>query len=220
MFKNSNRTDKRKFHFIYKTICVITGRWYIGMHSTDLIEDGYLGSGTRLWHSIKKHGEENHKREIIEFCVDRKSLATREKEIVNKEMLKEEQCMNLKPGGYGGIYLTPKQQASIDRTNVGKAGGFANRHKWSHELLSKCSKVCGENGKKSIDKNRCDWNGRKHSDAAKAKISATMKNKQNGEKNSQFGTCWINNSKVAKKIKNEQLDEMIALGWNKGRKLV
>ena len=30
------------------------------MHSTDDLEDGYLGSGTFLWHSIRKHlGEKN-----------------------------------------------------------------------------------------------------------------------------------------------------------------
>ncbi len=46
-----------------------------------------------------------------------------------------------------------------------------------------------------------------------------MSKSGSGEKNSQFGTCWINNGEVAKKIKKEQLDEMLALGWNKGRKL-
>lgn len=29
------------------------------MHSTDNLDDGYVGSGKRLWNSIKKHGKEN-----------------------------------------------------------------------------------------------------------------------------------------------------------------
>jgi len=56
---------------IYKTDCTITGRFYIGMHSTDNIDDGYVGSGKFLWNSIRKYGIENHKRVILEFCKDR-----------------------------------------------------------------------------------------------------------------------------------------------------
>ena len=56
-------TNPRKFHFIYKTTCSVNGKYYYGMHSTDDLEDGYIGSGTKLWHSIKKHGLENFKME-------------------------------------------------------------------------------------------------------------------------------------------------------------
>jgi hypothetical protein len=99
------RAEKRKFHYIYKTTCLITHRYYIGMHSTDNLEDGYVGSGQRLWHSIRKHGKENHKCEIIEFLDSRESLKNREREIVNKEALKDSQCMNLALGGEGGWEL-------------------------------------------------------------------------------------------------------------------
>lgn len=37
------RADQRKFHYIYK-ISRDAGRYYIGMHSTDDINDGYFGS--------------------------------------------------------------------------------------------------------------------------------------------------------------------------------
>jgi hypothetical protein len=36
------------FHFIYKTISITTGKYYIGMHSIDNLADGYKGSGTVL----------------------------------------------------------------------------------------------------------------------------------------------------------------------------
>lgn len=38
-----------------------------------------------------------------------------------------------------------------------------------------------------------------------------------GEKNSSFGTCWINDGKLNKKIKKEYLDEWINIGWKRGR---
>ena len=38
---------EKQYHFIYKTTNIITERYYYGMHSTDNLEDGYLGSGKR-----------------------------------------------------------------------------------------------------------------------------------------------------------------------------
>ncbi len=124
-----DRADSRKYHFIYKTTCLVTNRWYIGMHSTNNLDDGYLGSGKRLWYSIKKHGIENHNREIVEFCTDRVSLSVREKEIINKEMLKESQCMNLKVGGEGGFTLLASingGRSGIGGKTGGKIGGKIN----------------------------------------------------------------------------------------------
>jgi hypothetical protein len=93
---------KKKYHYIYKTTCNLNGKYYIGMHSTSDLEDGYMGSGKRLRYSIRKHGVENHTKEIIEYLEDRDSLAKREAEIVNKELINDPLCMNLKCGGFGG----------------------------------------------------------------------------------------------------------------------
>ena len=40
-----------------------------------------------------------------------------------------------------------------------------------------------------------------------------------GEKNSQYGTCWVYNDNESIKIKKEQLEEYISNGWIKGRKM-
>lgn len=95
----TERPKNKKYHIIYKTTCNVTGKWYIGMHSTDNLEDGYQGSGTHLWFSIRKHGKEAHTTEILEHCIDRASLILREKELVNEDTLKQAMCMNLMMGG-------------------------------------------------------------------------------------------------------------------------
>jgi len=95
------RASRRKYHIIYKTTCMINGNFYIGMHSTDNLNDGYLGSGTRLRRSIAKHGAEQHCVEVLEHLHDRTSLAKRETELVNEQLLLNKRCMNLIPGGTG-----------------------------------------------------------------------------------------------------------------------
>lgn len=101
------KADPRKFHYIYKTICKTTGRFYVGMHSTDELDDGYLGSGVFLWKSIKKYGKDDHVKEIVELSPDRKSLRIREEKIIDEQFLKDPLCMNLKNGGGHGPWLDP-----------------------------------------------------------------------------------------------------------------
>lgn len=101
-FCRPSRPSRRKHHIIYKTTCLVTDRYYIGMHSTDNLEDGYLGSGVHLTRSVKKHGKEQHVREILEFLPSRELLKKREEDLVTEDLVKNDiLCMNLIKGGGG-----------------------------------------------------------------------------------------------------------------------
>ena len=67
-----------------------------------------MGSGVLLKHSIKKHGVENHKHEILEFVSNRKMLSEVEKGVLTKEILQDTKCLNLKEGGDGG-YMSSEE---------------------------------------------------------------------------------------------------------------
>lgn len=99
--KPTNRADQRRHHVIYKTTCIVTGKWYIGLHSTDDLADGYRGSGTHLARSVKKHGKEQHRYEILEHLPTRKLASDREKELITVELRSDPMCMNIAGGGIG-----------------------------------------------------------------------------------------------------------------------
>ena len=210
-----NRADRRKYHILYKTTCLITNKFYIGMHSTDSLEDGYIGSGKQLWRSVNKHGKENHVTEILELLPNRRSLKEREKQIVNEEFIKDKMCMNLMIGGQGG-FISEEQQ----RTRSIAAGkAFSNRLKNDPEFrkihANRTSKMNKELHAKGILK-APDWTGKKHSKETKEKIGKSNSIKQKGSNNSQFGKCWITNGVESKKImKGDQIPE----GWKLGRKI-
>jgi len=65
--------------------------------------------------------------------------------------------------------------------------------------------------------NYYDWNGKKHSDETKKKMSEDKKGTGMGESNSQYGTCWITRNGENKKINKELLDIYIIDEWIKGR---
>ena len=64
------------------------------------------------------------------------------------------------------------------------------------------------------------WVGKKHTESSKRKIGEKNKIKQSGELNSQYKTCWIKHDDLGnKKIKLEELEEYLKIGWIAGRKI-
>jgi hypothetical protein len=200
---------QKNYHYIYKTTNLVNEKYYIGMHSTDNLEDGYVGSGKRLWYSINKYGKENFKCEILEFLPDRNSLKEREKELVNEDILKDKMCMNLKTGGDGGFVNEEH------RKKFHAAGGRAVRLMFHHIHRKKMENDL-EYRKRVLEKTNpnLDWTGKKHKEETKQKIGLANSNKQKGENNSQYGSCWITNEKENRKIKK---DNDIPHGWRIGR---
>ena len=209
---------QKLFHFIYKTTDVRNGNFYIGMHSTNNLDDGYIGSGTRLKHLIYKHGNDIFNMEILEFLPDRKSLRLRESELVTSDLILEEKCMNLKPGGHGGFNNDTHQ------LKCSQAAGLkhAERMKKDDEYRKKYSDKLSKSGKKRHQEGNLknfsyDWTGKKHSEESKKKMSMIKKNVGLGETNSQFGTIWITKDNQNKKIKKDDLSTFLNEGWVKGR---
>lgn len=104
-----------KYHFIYKTVCNVNNKFYIGMHSTSNLEDGYMGSGKVIRYSLIKYGKQAHTFEILEIKEDRESVRLREKEIVNSELLKDPLCMNIHLGGVGFEEHSQKSKDQISK---------------------------------------------------------------------------------------------------------
>lgn len=215
----TNKLTGKKYHFIYKTINLLNEKYYIGMHSTNNLKDGYLGSGTWLKRSIRKYGRENFKCEILEFLNSREDLINREKEVITLNEVAKEKCMNLKPGGSGGFRDEEHKQKFI------KIGADSHRRylRENREYKENFSEICSKRQKKLV-KNGAghligkekNWTGKKHSKESKLKQSLAKKGKYKGSENSQFGTCWITNEIENKKIYR---GDLIPEGWRLGRKI-
>jgi hypothetical protein len=101
-------------YIIYKTTNLINNKTYIGIHQTNNINDGYLGSGLAMEKAIKKYRKENFKREILEECNSYDELLEREKFYVDEKWVKDRMNYNLKTGGqsFGLLSKTSKEKIS------------------------------------------------------------------------------------------------------------
>ena len=207
-------------HYIYKITCTINGKYYIGMHSTFNLEDGYMGSGKRIKRSIEKHGLENHVKEILEFLKDRSSLKEREKELVNENLLKDSHCLNLQLGGVGG-FSSKEHQLKATINGSKKASRILKKKwkdkEWSTNLRNKISETWKDSKYDELkNKFKNAFKDKNHTRKTKNKIKKSMIGKQSGSNNSQFGKTWITNGKDNMKIwRGSEIPE----GWKLGRKI-
>ena len=286
----------QKYHYFYKITNTINNHFYYGIHSTNDLNDGYMGSGSRLKIAIKKYGIENFSKKIIKFFDNRKELAKYESEIVTESLVYDPNCYNMVVGGdclitsgtttvidnKGNTFRVPVDDPMMyieykpiasDRVycldtvdnqykivdidefrydrdryisqldnmvivrdittgkpmQVSREEYYSNKEKYltpsTNKVLVKDNKgnffqVCKDDERLINGELVLFWKNRAHTQETKNKISDTFKkNKhQQGEKNSQYGTCWVMKGEVSKKIKKDDLDIYINDGWIKGRK--
>lgn len=208
------------FYTIYRITNLINGRFYIGKHQTKDLQDGYMGSGRLLKQAIKKYGADNFHKEILHVVQTEKEMDLLEKILVVPDI---ETNYNLCDGGKGGwsyvnrnsLHVSDKQKEAARK--IGKKMMIAyNKTLSDHDRSRKAKQAAYtkiNNGMSIIHKGNKICVGRKYSSETLEKMSA----KQKGNLNSQYGTCWITNGQVNKKIKKCELDNWLELGYYKGR---
>ena len=218
-------------YFVYKTINLINNKEYIGIHQTNDINDGYLGSGHALLNAIKKYGKENFKREILSYHNSFDEILEVEKELVDENWVAARDNYNLKTGGQSAGILSEESKFKISETLKKKyvSGELIPRYTAPYIATDKQKKQISETlkkkyknqehhlkgyepwnkGKKGLQE---PWNKGKEleplSDEHKNKISETLKERfKNQEHHSKGCTPW-NKGKTN-----------LPPSWNKGREM-
>jgi group I intron endonuclease len=147
-------------NFIYISTNLINGKQYVGSH-LGTQNDSYLGSGVYLIKAVKKYGNENFKREILEECDPKNNLILEEKYIKKyntlspngynisptgghnvKGCFSEESIKKIKSSLQGKVRkpLSEETKRKISFRNKGEKNGFyrkshtiEQRNKWSKE---------------------------------------------------------------------------------------
>lgn len=215
-------------HTIYRITNLINDKIYIGKHSFLDLEDEYMGSGKYIKRAIKKYGKENFKREILYILDTSEDAYEKEKEIVNEDFILRKDTYNLIVGG--DSFEAINSNIELRQKKNKKAALSMNKVIWQDdEFIERTRKRMSEQAKKlwkdEIYKNKMlsiihiAFSGKTHTEETKKKIGVKNSIKQKGEKNSQYGTCWIYNEFGNKKIKKVELENYLKNNWIKGRKI-
>lgn len=289
----------KKYNYFYKITNNLNNHFYYGIHSTDDLEDGYMGSGTRLNYAYDKYGIENFSKEILRFFDTREECAEYESEMITEELIHSQECYNIVGGGdtfatsgtitakdkngnfvqvskydkrwesgelvgstkgrfkvidnYGNVFLTTKNDERYLSGELKSVILATVSVKHSNDVTNKYFRVSVDDERlktgelivwsknKVLVKDKSNnvyfveinderylsgklvpfWKDRKHKKETIEKVKQKYKEikHQQGEKNSQYGTCWVMKDDINKKIKKEDLEFYLQKGWIKGRKI-
>jgi len=106
-------SKEKQYNFVYKTTNLLNGMIYIGKHSTDNIDDGYIGSGGDFCIDLYELGRENFEREILSYHDTSDEAYDAEAEIVTKEFIQEETNYNKVTGGKRGWHYHGIQNVKV-----------------------------------------------------------------------------------------------------------
>jgi hypothetical protein len=204
------------YYIVYEIKNLLNGKIYVGVHKTKNIDDGYMGSGLLLRAAIKKYGIENFEKKNIACLTNSKDMYDMEAEIVSEEFVAMDSTYNIQKGGDGGWSHITHLRDQINKN-------LWDNPEYVKKIKSTSKKFMIEQWKDPVYRKKmiASFIGRKHTDETKRVIGMKNSIHQTGEKNSQFGTCWIFNTSLreSKKIPKNEIDIWLKRGWLKGRKI-
>ena len=207
-------------YYIYMTTNLINGMRYIGKHYGEL-NDGYLGSGTKLKQDIQKFGKENFKKEILYISQTEKENCKKEIEFIAAFNAAESPLFyNIHVGGSGGNTTAgysqeDKQKLHNKLSNLtsGKNNPMYGKHH-SEETKKKIREnrdtsymttpEYREKMSMATSGNKNGMYGKHHTLESKQKMSINSKGKTSGEKNGMYGKSG---NKALNGKKNAMYDE-------------
>ncbi|AUE22553.1 hypothetical protein Ah1_00012 [Aeromonas phage Ah1] len=108
---------EKKFNIVYCITNKIDGRKYIGVHSTNNIDDGYMGSGVEIKKDLKKLGKNNFTKEILFEYNNRDDMFKKENELITDEIIQSSRYYNKCRGGVGGRNHSDDTKRLISENN-------------------------------------------------------------------------------------------------------
>jgi len=213
------------YYTVYQITNKINGKIYVGCHQTIELDDGYYGSGKIILRAVEKYGIESFEKEILHVFETSEEMFQKEAEIVNEDFIARDDTYNLKVGGTGGWDFVNNLPKNEKQLKASRAQGFITRpSEKGRKTLSKASALRWQNDdfrSKMENVAKTSFRGKRHSEEAKKKIGDANSRHQSGKGNSQYGTCWVYSleQKQSIRIPKDALNDYIADGWMKGRKI-
>jgi len=89
----------KKYHILYETTNLINGKKYIGVHSTNNLNDSYIGSGKLINAAFNKWSRDAFERFIIKGYDTREDAIKAERKYIDKKYIARSDTYNLQLGG-------------------------------------------------------------------------------------------------------------------------
>jgi len=213
------KIKNKKYYTVYQITNLINKKVYIGFHSTNDLDDGYLGSGKLIKQAIIKYNPENFFKEYLAIFDNKEEAEKLESDLVDYNFVQRDDTYNLSLGGnvlilsgknhymYGKTWeeAIGSEKANVLREQVSKrfkGTVLTNSHKEKISFISK-KRWSDPDFKQRMSNNRTGYT---HSEETKMKISKSNTGKKLSKKHRE-----IISENQKKRFKNMSKEEKILL---------
>lgn len=158
-------------YLIYKITNLVNGKFYIGKHITDDLEDNYWGSGLAIHRAIDKYGIENFVFTVLIDLKNEEEMNLLEELVVNEDFIKRDDIYNMKVGGIGGWLPKKGENNPMHSRRVQDFMSLEEVEQWKANIS------------RAVSGEKNGMYGKRHSDASRKKMSEAMR----GENHPMYG---------------------------------
>jgi hypothetical protein len=148
------------YHYVYLTINTVNSKFYVGKHTTDSLNDGYIGSGHHLSKAIKKYGKSSFSHYRLCFFCNEEDAYKEERLIVDSKYIEYYRnelqiTYNLKTGGIGSTTVSEDTRLKQRNIKLGKKMSLVARRKMSVSQINarNCPLIRKRISEKAIESN-------------------------------------------------------------------
>jgi hypothetical protein len=137
----------KQFRYVYLVTNLVNNKVYVGQHSTQNIDDGYLGSGVIIRFALDKYGKSSFRKDVLCFCVTQKELDEKETFYIKEyDATNKTKGYNINAYGSGHLHTeeVKKRLQEIGREAKHKARNSQAHlgRKWYYNPQTGGSKLC------------------------------------------------------------------------------
>lgn len=182
---------EKKYNLVYMTTNLINGKTYIGVHTTNSLNDGYIGNGiykqinadnarvrVPFVRAVTKYGYENFKREILYEFGNKELAYWWESYLVDDDFIKRSDNYNAVTGGRYGGGIKRHSSESKKRMSFSQVGKKLTEEHKRNISIGNLGRKMNEEAKIKIGNVH---RGKKLTDKQKKQISESQKGRKQSE---------------------------------------
>ena len=145
----------KTYNYIYLITNKINSKIYIGKHSTDNLDDGYMGSGKLISKAIQKYGIENFTKEYLAFCDIEETLNYLERFYIKNYKAKDKEIgYNLADGGDGCNYWLGRHRTEETKKKISVNARNYQTEETRIKISNSCKGMQNRKGSKVTDQTK------------------------------------------------------------------
>lgn len=182
---------EKTYNYVYQITNTVNNRIYVGVHKTNNMNDGYMGSGTLLKRAYAKHGKEKFEKLILKQFSTYNEALLYEAEVVDEDFMRRTDTYNIRTGGMSNSMLNEEtkdrmitifnSESRIEKLSKGIKTWITDNPEKHMERMMKIN-----TNPEKIAKMTAKQTGRPQTEERKKNISTSLMGIALGENNGNF----------------------------------